>query len=278
MQDMHPDDEWQVEHLDIGTYLERIAYTGPLTPTAEVLHDLHVAHAASIPFENLDIVLGRTPALDMEALQDKLLRHERGGYCYEHNLLFAALLERLGFAVSRLAARVGTPDPPLPRTHMLLQVLADGDPWLADVGFGAGLQQPMPLRHDVVVPQGGWTYQLRHDGEETWRLRSRDADGWSDLYSFTLEQQHHVDYVMANHFTATHPSSPFVGRVVAIRAEPDVRHTLRGADLTHVRPDGSEHKCAVDHGELLEVLEGTFHIRLPERDARTLSGGGEQRP
>jgi N-hydroxyarylamine O-acetyltransferase len=262
--------EWQVEHLDVDAYLKRIGCAVPLTPSGEVLRDLHRAHAASIPFENLDIVLGRTPALDMESLQDKLLRHERGGYCYEHNLLFAALLERLGFVVSRLAARVGPSDRPLPRTHMLLQVQADGQEWLADVGFGAGLLQPMPLRPDVVVSQGGWSYQLKHHDNGGWRLRSREPDGWVDLYHFTLEEQHHVDYVMANHFTATHPSSPFVGRVVAIRAEPDVRHTLRGSELSHSRPDGSEQKTTIDDGELLAVLEDVFRIRLGRRDAEDL--------
>ncbi len=100
-----PTSEWRSEQLDVDAYLERVGYDGDLKPTAETLRGLHRAHVAAIPFENLDIVLGRGISLEMDAMQDKLIRRDRGGYCYEHNLLFAALLERIGFAVSRLTAR-----------------------------------------------------------------------------------------------------------------------------------------------------------------------------
>ena len=268
--DPHGDKEWTVEALDVDAYLERIGYTGDLSPSAQLLHGLHDAHASSIPFENLDIMLGRTPGLDMQTLQGKLLRRSRGGYCYEHNLLFGALLERVGFRVTRLAARVGAPDRLPPKTHMLLTVEADGRTWLADVGFGAGLRQPMPLQPDVEVSQSGWTYRLQRDGDRLWRLMSREGDSWSDLYHFTLEAQHHVDYVMANHFTATYPSSPFVQRVVAIRTEPDVRHALRGNELVTSRPDGSEETRTVAADELVHVLGSVFAIRLEPEEGETV--------
>jgi N-hydroxyarylamine O-acetyltransferase len=266
-------EEWGVEDLDVDAYLQRIGCigcTGGLAPSAPLLHDLHGAHASSIPFENLDIMLGRTPGLDMPTLQGKLLRRARGGYCYEHNLLFGALLERLGFRVTRLAARVGPPDRLPPKTHMLLMVEAEGRTWLADVGFGAGLRQPMPLEPDVEVSQSGWTYRLRRTDDRLWRLMSREGDAWSDLYHFTLEAQHHVDYVMANHFTATYPSSPFVQRMVAIRTEPDVRHALRGTELVTSRPDGSEESRTVAADEILDVLATVFAIRLEPEEAETV--------
>src|SRR5262245_30890771 len=133
--------------LDLDAYLARIGYTGDLTPTLKTLRGLHLAHATHIPFENLDILLGRSIELDLASLQSKLVARRRGGYCFEQNTLFAAALETVGFPVTRLGARVlmGT-DHIRPRTHMLLGVTADGAEWLADVGFGGeGLIWPILL-------------------------------------------------------------------------------------------------------------------------------------
>src|SRR5438093_5660882 len=148
--------------LDLDAYLERIGYVGPLEPTWRVLEDLHLAHATHIPFENLDILLGRSIRLDLESLQAKLVKAKRGGYCFEQNLLFAAVLESLGFALTRLAARVRyRTDRLLPRTHMALLVHLDGTHWLADVGFGAeGLLLPLPFRVGQETPQFAWTYRI----------------------------------------------------------------------------------------------------------------------
>jgi N-hydroxyarylamine O-acetyltransferase len=136
----------------------------------------------------------------MEDMQNKLLRRPSGGYCYEHNLLFATLLERLGYRVRRLAARV-QPDKPGPRTHMLLIVEADGEEWLADVGFGAALLEPIPFSDGAISHQGGWTYGLQRREGGVWLLRSWNPDGWSDLYAFTTEPQRPIDYVVYNHYT-----------------------------------------------------------------------------
>ncbi len=262
--------EWGVERLDRDAYLNRIAYKGDLTPTAETLRRLHRAHAAAIPFENLDIVLGSGVSLETDAMQEKLLRHERGGYCFEHNLLFAALLERLGYRVRRLAARV-QPGKPGPRTHMLLIVEADGTKWLADVGFGAALLEPVRFGDDAVSHQGGWTYGLQRGEDGVWLLRSSTSDGWSDLYGFTLEPQRPIDYVVHNHYTATHPDSPFVGQVVAITTTPEVRNTLRGRELTITRPDGSTESRELAESEFASILRRTFGIVLePNELARLL--------
>ena len=262
--------EWGVEQLDQDAYLSRIAYKGDLTPTAETLRRLHRAHAAAIPFENLDIVLGRGVSLETDAMQEKLLRHERGGYCFEHNLLFAALLERLGYRVRRLAARV-QPGKPGPRTHMLLIVEADGTKWLADVGFGAALLEPVRFGDDAVSHQGGWTYGLQRGEDGVWLLRSSTSDGWSDLYGFTLEPQRPIDYVVHNYYTATHPDSPFVGQVVAITTTPEVRNTLRGRELTITRPDGFTESRDLAESEFASILQRMFGIVLePNELARLL--------
>jgi N-hydroxyarylamine O-acetyltransferase len=129
-------DEWadSVGKLDLGAYLRRVGYDGPAAPTDQVLGALHRAHLVAIPFENLDIMLGRPVRMDLESIQAKLVTGRRGGYCFEHGQLFGAVLERLGFSVERLLARVSRPGQVLPRTHLTLRV---GTPdrlgvWLAD--------------------------------------------------------------------------------------------------------------------------------------------------
>ena len=196
--------------LDLHAYLERIGYAGPVEPTLGVLDALHLAHATTIPFENIDILLGRPIRLDLPSLEDKLVRDRRGGYCFEHNTLFAAALEAVGFGVARLGARVRLGARKVrARTHMVLLVRADGEERLADVGFGGGsILRSLPMGPGPVVDQFGWRFRLVDDdgARVVQTLRPR---GWIDLYAFTFEPQFPVDYEMANHFTSTHPSSPF---------------------------------------------------------------------
>jgi N-hydroxyarylamine O-acetyltransferase len=249
--------------IDLDAYLARIGYDGTLASTAGVLADLHLAHATHIPFENIDVLLGMTPKLDLDSLQAKLVRGLRGGYCFEQNLLFAAVLERVGFRVTRLAARVWYgASRRRPRTHMLLRIdLADG-PWLADVGFGGdGPLHPLPLIDGRETPQFAWTYRLVR-GAGTWMLQSRGVDGWADLYEFSEEPQDQVDYEPPNHYVATHPSSPFTRTLTAQRPTPDTRFILRGRDLT-TDHGGRVEKRTVSNGELFDVLDRTFGLRLP---------------
>jgi N-hydroxyarylamine O-acetyltransferase len=211
-------------------------------------------------------MLGRRVEVDLDSVQDKLVRRPRGGYCFEQNLLFAAVLERLGYAVRRLAARV-RPSGAGARTHMLLRVVVDGDPWLADVGFGASLLEPLPLRA-ASVTQGGWRYRLCAADAGRWRLEGDEPDGWSDLYEFTLEPQRPIDYVVYNHYTSTHPRSPFVRQVVALRTEPHVRYALRGTQLTTTRPDGSADSVDVEVDDLPGLLADRFGVGLdPDEQA-----------
>ena len=115
-------DEWEIERLDLDAYMRRVGHDGDTAPTAQTLAALHRAHLAAIPFENLDVVLGRGIAVDLDSVQAKLVERRRGGYCYEHGVLFAAALERLGFGVERMLARVGGEELERPRapTHILL--------------------------------------------------------------------------------------------------------------------------------------------------------------
>jgi N-hydroxyarylamine O-acetyltransferase len=134
--------------LDLKAYAQRIAFSGDLSPSAECLRELHLAHAQHVPFENIDVLLRRPIRLDIESLQKKLVEDRRGGYCFEQNTLFAAVLEAIGFRVTRQAARVRLGAAGIAsRSHMLLAVEAGGQKWLVDVGFGGeALLLPIPWR------------------------------------------------------------------------------------------------------------------------------------
>jgi N-hydroxyarylamine O-acetyltransferase len=252
------------DELDLPAYLLRIGYSGPAAPTLEVLTALHQAHVAAVPFENLDILLGRPIALDLPHLQAKLVGARRGGYCFEQNTLFAAALERVGFHVTALAARVREGPRVLPRNHMLLLVHLPEGPWVADVGFGGdGLLRPQPLTPgaETRVEDAGWRFHTEEGG--LWVLEGNTGAGWEDLYAFTLEPQLPVDFEVANWYMSTYPRSPFVQSLTAQRSEPGRRTVLTNREL--VRRGGGKKEASPirDPEHLLEVLDGAFGLPFP---------------
>ncbi len=255
----------EADALDLDAYLTRIDYSGKRDATAETLRQLHRAHATHIPFENLDILLGKSIRLDIVSLQAKLVRARRGGYCFEQNALFAAVLERLGFEVTRLAARVrfGTSEV-RPRTHMALKVEAKGKSWLCDVGFGGwGLVEPIALVDGEESKQGIWSFRLRQEGEE-WVLSCPQCPVSADQYSFTLEPQLPVDYEPPNHFCSTWPQSSFVQAVTAQLPTENVRTILRGSELTTVDATGVRVEKIEGDTALLRLLRERFDLHFPE--------------
>jgi N-hydroxyarylamine O-acetyltransferase len=261
----------------LDDYCARVGYRGPRTPSAEVLRDLHLAHATHIPFENLDIHLGRPIRLDLDHLQEKLVRSGRGGYCFEHNTLFAAVLEACGFPVVRLAARVRAgATRVLPRTHMLLDVTADGSSFLCDVGFGAdGPLLPIPLAAGTEVAVFGRGYRLAREGHLL-VLQCASAGTWMDLYTFTREPQYPVDFEMANHYVSTYPESRFVLTITAQLRTPTEQFVLRGRELT-IERDGTLQTRSIDDSRTLGiVLTETFGLALTaiEIDAAFRATGG----
>ena len=245
--------------LDLKAYAARVEYGGEFTPALATLRALHLAHATHIPFENLDILLGRPIRLDLESVSAKLIEARRGGYCFEQNALFAAVLEAIGFRVTRLAARVRMGAAEIrPRSHMLLAVDVEGERLVADVGFGGeGLLLPVGLKGD----EGEGYRVIADSGLHV--LQSRRAEGWFDLYSFTLEEQHAADYEVSNHFTSTHPSSPFVNKLVVQRPGKDVRLTLVNRQLTEQRPDRVSEIMLADDEAVLQTLADRFGLRFP---------------
>ena len=249
--------------LDLHAYLRRIGYVGDLAPARTTLDALHLAHATHIPFENLDILRGIPIKLDLASLQAKLVAGGRGGYCFEQNRLFAAVLIALGFAVTPLAARVRLgSDTPRPRTHMTLRVDVDGVALLADVGFGAsGPLLPVPFG-GAEARQSTWTFRVA-DERGTSVLQARHGGPWEDLYAFTQEPQQWIDYELPNWYTSTHPESRFTRILTAQRLAPEVRCTLRNRDYIEDRGDTVSTRLVNDDDELLRVLAEVFGLAFP---------------
>ncbi|MEC3919942.1 arylamine N-acetyltransferase family protein [Nocardia sp. CDC160] len=270
---------WLGEELDLDAYLARIGFTGERTPTLATLRELVRAHTTTIPFENLEIILGRGIPLELDALQDKLIRRRRGGYCYENVLLFAAALERLGFEFTAMSGRVTRGATNLrPATHALLRVkTADDDRiWLCDVGFGWGPLEPVELvsgRGEFSA--GAWRFRLesRPDpvGGEVWTLYQFGKDGFVDRHTFVTTPQYRVDYAVGNHYVSTSPRSPFTTRPFVQRFHADVQHTLDGTTWTTNYPDGSDEVRELEVAELPKVLAEVFDIELDAADAAQLT-------
>jgi N-hydroxyarylamine O-acetyltransferase len=255
---------------NLNAYYERIGYRGPTEPTLSVLEELHLLHPQSIPFENLNPFLGLPIPLDSDSLQQKLVRDRRGGYCFEHNLLFKEVLEVLGFRVKGLAARIlwNTPvDTITPRGHMLLLVESEGIEYVADVGFGGlGLTAPLLLESGIRQETPHEPYKLIRKGGE-FTLQSNIKDEWKSLYRFNLDEHFREDYEVTNWYLSNHPESHFVNGLIAARSDinPKRRYALRGNLLSiHTLHEETVKQTLNSEEELKETLENRFLIRLPD--------------
>ncbi|MDX2086968.1 MAG: arylamine N-acetyltransferase [Kofleriaceae bacterium] len=253
--------------IDLDAYFARIGYTGARAPTLDVLHALSAAHVTAIPFENIDVVLGRPIDLDLPALEQKLVHARRGGYCFEQNTLFLAVLEQLGFRVRPLSARVRYQRPrdfTPARTHLFVRVELD-ESYLADVGVG-GMSLTSALRlasHEEQPTPHEPRRLLRENGLIYHQVRLGDA--WHDVNEFTLEEMPPIDRIVANWYTSTHPQSHFKHRLLVARAAPDGgRITIADRELSLRARDGSATKRTLaNHDELVSVLREHFHIAVP---------------
>lgn len=255
--------------MDLDGYAERIHYTGPLEPTLSVLHALTAAHAEAIPFENLDVLLGRRVDLSGEGVFDKLVRQRRGGYCFEQNGLFLRVLEAIGFAVTPLSARVRLDRPRgylPPRTHMFLRVELDGESWLTDVGVGGvSLTSAIRLDRDGEQATPHESRRIVRDGD-SWFHQARFGTDWVDVYEFTREAMPPIDREVANWFTSAHPESHFKNRLIVARAGRDGRRLTLQNDQFKIRErDGqaTTHTIATA-AELLDVLAERFGLHFPD--------------
>jgi N-hydroxyarylamine O-acetyltransferase len=255
--------------VDLEKYFARIEYSGPQTRSVETLAALTLAHVSHIPFENLDVLLGRGICLDDEAVDAKLISAQRGGYCFEQNTLMMRVLLALGFSVRPYSARVRLSVPSReaipPRTHVFLGVDVEGEAYLVDVGVGAlSLTAPLKLRsretqvtpHDarrIIHEDGRSFHQAQFEGQ------------WRDVCEFTLEEMPAIDRELANWFTSAHPQSHFRNRLVVARALPEGgRVSILNREFT-LRPQAlpPEKHLIETPAELLKLLAVHFGLSFP---------------
>ncbi|MGO1431376.1 MAG: arylamine N-acetyltransferase family protein [Halomonas sp.] len=259
---------WESALLDLEAYLARIDYHGSITPNIETLRALQRAHLNVIAFENLNIITGREIRLDLASLQDKLVYRRRGGYCHEQNILFATVLDRLGFDVTGRSARMlmGGDERELTAIgHTCLNVRIDGSDWHVDVGVGnTGPREPIPLQDGVEVSHHRWVYRLDRTEAGRWLLRYRRHDGWFNLYQFSEEPYYRVDYEDHNYSVATRPESPFVRRIVAQRNGETIRYALTDCELKVFRPGEPPEKRSILPEMMPGLLRDVFGLDLPQ--------------
>ncbi|MFH9420850.1 arylamine N-acetyltransferase [Streptomyces sp. NPDC017529] len=243
-------------------YLRRIGATRPAVPDAAALRDLHLRHLRAVPFENLSVHLGEDVVLDYKTLVDKIVGASRGGFCYELNGAFAALLRALGYRVELLAARVFGPDGPgIPYDHLALRVhTADGQdgPWLADIGFGRNSHHPLRLGSRAEQPDPAGVFRI----EET-------ADGDLDVlrdgrpqYRLEARPRALADFEASSWYHRTSPESPFTRSLVCSRLTEHGRVTLSGRTLVTTGADGGRDERELTEDEVLPAYRSHFGITL----------------
>src|SRR5690349_5489817 len=259
--------------FDQQAWLDRIGYKGSREPTLDTLHQLVFAHSHTIAYESLDIMLGRTPRLDLASLQRKMILGGRGGYCLEQNMLFREGLRSLGYKITSLQGRVVRGmaiDAPRPAIHMLLQVDMPEGPYLADVGFGnlaptsalllrAGIEQETPHEPMRFIDVGG---------ELTLQAKLRDT--WEHIYRVIPYPRYDGEYEIVNWYTGTHPDAPYQCNIIAARPglnrtritmfnrRVTVRYVTGEADRRHLK----------DEAEFGSVLRDQFGLSMTDEEIR----------
>ncbi|HEX7706034.1 MAG TPA: arylamine N-acetyltransferase [Thermoanaerobaculia bacterium] len=242
-------------------YLRKLGLVLPLAPVIETLRLIHVAHLSAFTFDNLEIQRGGTIRLDPESLVQGFLSRG-GGYCFEHNTVLATVLRELGFEVRVLLGRAG-PRETRALNHMLLRVDVGGEPWIADTGFGGeGLLEPIPLRENVRVAQGGIEYTFHRD-EHHWTLMMHYGERSEFLYEFADAPHTMGDIEIANYYTATHDSSIFRRTLTIQRSTGLERIILRPSVVTRYI-DGARTDTAIDPSQLRALALELFGIELGE--------------
>ena len=256
-------------HLsNLALYLQRLGFDAPPAPTLETLRQLQLRHTGAFPFENLSTLSGQPVLIDLPSIEQKVLHDGRGGYCYELNNLFLALLQALGFDARGISGRVvmGQPEGAwTARTHRLSLVTLDGVRYITDVGFG-GMVPTAPLMLDTpaeqFTPHEPYRIEPHEDG---YTLRANVAGEWRAMYIFDLQRQEDIDYAVGNWYVSTHPESSFRKQLMVARTGEGWRRTLNnGSFAIHRVGSESEGRQVADVDELVALLAREFGIRVPE--------------
>ncbi len=258
------------DDININAYFERIGFAGSIAPNLATLQALQLAQLTAIPFENLNPLLGMPVSLDPAALQQKLIRERRGGYCFEQNTLLMHALRALEFEVKAHAARVvwgRSATDITPRSHMILSVEINAQTYIVDAGFGTAVPTgPLRLRPDVEQETPHETYRITGEGPE-YLLEMQIGEDWRPCYRFDLIEQYPVDFEVFNWYVATWPDSPFRHELRAARPGKDRRLALRNTEFAIHNTGGETEKRQLGSvAEIREVLTASFGITLPPAD------------
>jgi len=263
-----------VAEFDQRAWLRRIGYNGSLQPTLSTLHQLILAHSHAIAYESLDIMLGRTPRLDLASLQRKMIIGGRGGYCLEQNMLFREGLRSLGYNITSLQGRVVRGmaiDAARPAIHMLLQINLPEGPYLADVGFGnLAPTAALLLRPGVEQETPHETMRFIDVGGEL-TLQSRLRNAWEHIYRVIPYPRYDGEYEITNWYTGTHPDAPYQSNIIAARPGPNrTRLTMFNARVTVRHASGEvERRFLTDEAEFRSVLKNEFGLNMSNEDIST---------
>ncbi|WP_017615989.1 arylamine N-acetyltransferase family protein [Nocardiopsis salina] len=243
---------WSTAGLDLQAYLDRLGVDAS-TPDRATLDRLHEAHVRAFSFDNIDVLLGEGPRVDLASVGHKFLDQGRGGYCFEHGTLLAAALERLGYDVRRRLGRVGDPDE-APRAHMVVEVLLDGRRLLADPGYGSGLLRTIELRDGAQDTYAGTTHRVQRvveEGTVSWELQRWTRGTWERQHTTDELPVRPSDVDMGNHYVSAHPDSSFRSMLIVARHLEDGSHATLTHETVTVRRPGSETvKRDLEEGEL----------------------------
>jgi N-hydroxyarylamine O-acetyltransferase len=257
--------------FDQQAWLDRIEYNGSHEPTLDTLHRLIFAHSHAIAYESLDIMLGRTPRLDLASLQRKMILGGRGGYCLEQNMLFREGLRSLGYKITSLQGRVVRGmaiDAPRPAIHMLLQVEMPDGPYLADVGFGnLAPTSALLLREGIenATPHEPMRF-INVGGELTLQAKLRDT--WEHIYRVIPYPKYDSEYEIANWYTGTHPDAPYQSNIIVARPGPNrTRITMFNRRVTVRYATGEADKRQLkDEAEFRFVLRSEFGLNMTDEE------------
>ncbi|WP_020415250.1 arylamine N-acetyltransferase [Microbulbifer sp. VTAC004] len=258
----------ETQRINLRGYLERIGYNRMPAVDLPTLKGLLSHHVRTIPFENVTSFLGGAVDIEISAIEDKLVRHLRGGYCFEQNALLRAALQQIGFAVIGLAARVlwQTPVGHQPaQSHMILLVEVDEVPYLLDAGFGSNtLTAPMRLDSTDLQTTPHGTYRLTRTDNRDYLLQVKVEGVWQAMYSFDLSPRTAGDYKIANWYCCTHRESRFVEHLIAARAFSEGRHALINRQLSYQPIIGPKSVIMLANvKELRQTLLDVFGIEVP---------------
>ena len=251
--------------MDRQRYLQHIGFAGIPKPDLLTLQQLHRGHMLKVPFENLSIIYHQGIHLEEEALFSKIVEHNRGGFCYELNRLFALLLKDIGFNVQFISGEIRARDGSFgaPFDHMALMVELN-QPYLVDVGFGDSFLTPLKISTTEQQPQSTGTFHLEQEGE-TYYLERRNGDNRSHaktLYRFTLQAREPSEFDGMCHYHSTSPQSHFTQRLVCSRPTENGRVTISENKLI-ITEDHQRHESTLhSEQERREALMRYFGIDL----------------